>query len=59
MIESIGNIWMWTGFTVFVLVALAVDLVVLDRDPFEGPDSDIGRTRVTSTWVEGDVVFTE
>jgi len=31
MIESIGNIWMWTGFSVFVLVALAVDLVVLDR----------------------------
>jgi predicted amidohydrolase YtcJ len=33
------------------------DLVVLDRDPFEGPASDIGRTQVVSTWVEGDQVF--
>ncbi len=32
------------------------DLVVLDRDPFGGPPGEIGAVRVTSTWVEGDVV---
>lgn len=31
------------------------DLVVLDRDPFDAPDS-IGATRVVSTWVDGEVV---
>ena len=30
-----------------------VDLVVLDRDPFTGPVSEIGATRVVSTWVGG------
>jgi predicted amidohydrolase YtcJ len=29
------------------------DLVVLDRDPFAGPASEIGATRVVSTWVDG------
>lgn len=29
--ETIGNGWMWAGFAGFVLVALAIDLVVLDR----------------------------
>jgi hypothetical protein len=33
------------------------DLVVLDRDPFEGPADQVGAARVTSTWVEGDPVF--
>ena len=31
MAETIGNTWMWIGFTVFVLFALAVDLIVLDK----------------------------
>ncbi len=31
MFESIGNTYMWTGFAIFVLVALVVDLVVLDK----------------------------
>jgi tellurite resistance protein TerC len=31
MFETIGNVWMWTGFAVFVLIALAIDLVVLDK----------------------------
>jgi tellurite resistance protein TerC len=31
MFETIGNAWMWTGFAIFVLIALAVDLVVLDK----------------------------
>ncbi len=35
----------------------AADLVVLDRDPFTGPTDEIGSTRVTSTWVAGDRVF--
>ena len=29
------------------------DLVVLDRDPFATPGSEIGAARVVSTWVEG------
>jgi len=33
------------------------DLVVLDRDPFDGPDSEIGGTRVVSTWVGGEPVY--
>jgi len=35
----------------------AADLVVLDRDPFAGPASEIGATRVVSTWVAGARVF--
>jgi tellurite resistance protein TerC len=31
MFETIGNTWMWVGFSVFVLIALVVDLVVLDK----------------------------
>ncbi len=34
------------------------DLVVLDRDPFGGPASDIGAARVASTWVAGEAVYT-
>ena len=30
--ESIGSFWMWAGFTVFVLIACAIDLVVLQKD---------------------------
>ncbi len=29
------------------------DLVVLDRDPFAGPASEIGAARVMSTWIDG------
>ena len=31
MTETIGNTWMWIGFAVFVLAALVIDLVVLDK----------------------------
>ena len=31
MFETIGNIWLWFGFGAFVLVALAVDLLALDK----------------------------
>lgn len=31
MFETIGNAWMWTGFAIFVLIALVIDLVVLDK----------------------------
>ena len=30
--ESVGSFWMWAGFTVFVLIACAIDLVVLQKD---------------------------
>ncbi|WP_136709244.1 amidohydrolase [Agromyces sp. H66] len=33
------------------------DLVVLDRDPFAGPASEIAATRVLQTFVEGDRVY--
>jgi len=34
------------------------DLVVLDRDPFAGPPSEIGKARVVSTWIDGKPVYT-
>ena len=33
------------------------DLVVLDRDPFAAPASEIGATRVLQTFVEGERVY--
>ena len=33
------------------------DLAVLDRDPFTGPDEEIGASRVVSTWIGGTPVF--
>jgi hypothetical protein len=35
------------------------DLVVVDRDPFAGPDGDIGSVRVLGTYVDGVPVFTD
>ncbi len=32
---------------------MLADLVVLDRDPFGGPSSEIGAAEVVGTWVEG------
>jgi tellurite resistance protein TerC len=29
--ETIGSTWMWIGFAIFVVAALAIDLVVLDK----------------------------
>jgi tellurite resistance protein TerC len=29
--EGIANSWMWAGFALFVVVAITVDLVVLDK----------------------------
>lgn len=40
-----------------VEVGKYADLVVLDRDPFAGPMSSIGETRVLQTFVEGERVF--
>jgi tellurite resistance protein TerC len=31
MAETIGNTWMWIGFAIFVVAALVIDLVVLDK----------------------------
>ena len=33
------------------------DLVVLDRDPFAGPKSEIGSTGVVATFVQGEPVY--
>ena len=35
------------------------DLVVVDRDPFAGSDSEIGSVRVLATYVDGTPVFTD
>jgi predicted amidohydrolase YtcJ len=40
-----------------VEVGKLADLVVLDRDPFAGPASQIGATRVLQTFVEGERVY--
>lgn len=37
---------------------LLADLCVLDRDPFTRPADEIAHATVTSTWVEGERVFT-
>ena len=41
-----------------VAPGLVADLVVLDRDPFAAPASEIGAAQVVSTWVAGEPVFT-
>ena len=33
--ETIGSVWMWGGFTTFVLVMLALDLGVFHREAHE------------------------
>lgn len=38
-------------------VGKLADVVVLDRDPFEGPADEIGATRVLQTFVEGERVY--
>ncbi|MEV6902393.1 amidohydrolase [Amycolatopsis sp. NPDC051372] len=38
-------------------VGKAADLVVLDRDPFDGPRQEIGATRVVRTYVAGTEVY--
>lgn len=30
--ESVGSLWMWVGFAIFVLVACVIDLVVLQKE---------------------------
>lgn len=40
-----------------IAVGKAADLAVLDRDPFAAPFSEIGRTRVLQTFVEGRRVY--
>ena len=37
---------------------MLADLVVLDRDPFAAPPSEIADARVAATYVEGERVFT-
>ena len=39
-----------------IRVGLRGDIVVLDRDPFDGPPEHIARARVTRTYVDGHVV---
>jgi predicted amidohydrolase YtcJ len=40
-----------------IAVGHHADLVVLDRDPFKGPPSEIGQTRVRQTFIEGQRVY--
>lgn len=41
-----------------IAIGNAADLVVLDRNPFDGPAESIAETQVVSTWVDGVPVFT-
>ena len=54
--ESIGSWWMWAGFAVFVLIACAVDLLVLQK---KGDDRvSIGQAlRWSALWVALALVF--
>jgi predicted amidohydrolase YtcJ len=38
-------------------VGALADLVVLDRNPFDGPVEEIASTRVRATYVDGKSVF--
>lgn len=40
-----------------VVPGYLADLVVLDRDPFAGPTSEIADTRVVGTWIDGVQVY--
>ncbi|MDX3800167.1 amidohydrolase [Streptomyces sp. AK04-3B] len=40
-----------------IAVGKAADLVVLDRDPFQGPPEEIATTRALETFVDGERVF--
>ena len=40
-----------------IAAGMLADLVVLDRDPFAAPASEIGATRVLQTFVEGERVY--
>lgn len=54
--ESIGSWWMWTGFAVFVVIACAVDLLILQK---KGDDRvSIGQAlRWSALWVALALVF--
>lgn len=45
------------GRTGTIAAGYEADLVVLDRDPFEGPVSEIGSTQVERTYVQGREVY--
>jgi tellurite resistance protein TerC len=54
--ETIGSWWMWTGFAIFVVVACAVDLLVLQR---KGDDKvSVGQAlRWSALWVVLALIF--
>ena len=53
-----GSSWVNHRDDAGVLAPGAVaDLVVLDRDPFEGTPEEIGAAQVQSTWIDGTAVF--
>lgn len=41
-----------------IAIGYPPDLVVLDRNPFDGPAEDSAETQVSSTWLVGEPVFT-
>ncbi len=40
-----------------IQVGRLADLAVLDRDPFDGPPEAIAETKVTSTYIDGELVY--
>ena len=54
--ETIGSWWMWTGFAVFVVIACAIDLLVLQKNGSERVS--IGQAlRWSALWVALALVF--
>ncbi len=54
--ETIGNVWMWSGFAIFVVLACAVDLLVLQKKGAERVS--VGQAlRWSALWVFLALVF--
>ena len=56
MFETIGNAWRWAGFATFVVLALAIDLIVLDKQ--SGTKVSVKEALGWSaTWIVASFVF--
>ncbi|OXM72898.1 amidohydrolase [Amycolatopsis thermalba] len=54
-----GSAWVSRVDTGTIAVGRPADLVVLDRDPFDGPVGEIGAARVARTYIDGRLVHDE
>lgn len=58
MTDSIANIWMWLGFTVFLITALGVDTLLVHNNERLGPSASL-RTAIAWTifWIACALLF--